>query len=141
MQARNLLVRRSIRMATQRRGSRVVWNYRSQWPEEYPTEGALPKAAGLQLLGWSRDILSNFSIIGRTEELDDFVRSINQALGWPLEQRAEAQNVGTEDRQRSDFERYECVGPPTPRQLGRTCPRHFCTGSSQAFAPPGRQRR
>ena len=43
-------------------------------------------------------------MIGRTEELDKFVRSINRALGWPLDQKAEPRLVG--DERKIDFEYY-----------------------------------
>jgi hypothetical protein len=59
----------------------VVYNFASQWPEalrEYRVQPQIDE----DLLKNSSIILANFDLVGRTEELDEFVRHVRLTLGW-----------------------------------------------------------
>ena len=60
----------------------ILWNYHTQWPLEYQ-RGTTPNANGVKLLQRSRELLSKFSLVGQTENLNQFIHYINLALGWP----------------------------------------------------------
>ena len=60
----------------------ILWNYHTQWPLEYQ-RGTTPNANGVKLLQRSRELLSKFSLVGQTENLNQFIHFINLALGWP----------------------------------------------------------
>ena len=74
----------------------VVYNYQSQWPyafKSYPS----PPGVDDTLYASAQKILSNFSLVGRTEELGEFVRTMNLALGWPEDMVAERENTTPND--------------------------------------------
>ena len=90
----------------------VTFNYETQWPIEFKQPGRTPWELGGKILAVARDILSEFSLVGRTEDLDPFMRSVNQALGWPLDLHSKAWRTGRENE--------ESVPPPytpTPEQV------------------------
>ena len=90
----------------------VTFNYETQWPIEFKQPGRTPWELGTKILAVARDILSEFSLVGRTEDLDPFMRGVNQALGWPLDLHTQAWRTGRENE--------ESVPPaytPTPEQL------------------------
>merc|ERR1740115_505312 len=60
----------------------ILGNYHTQWPLEYQ-RGTTPNANGVKLLQRSRELLSKFSLVGQTENLNQFIHFINLALGWP----------------------------------------------------------
>merc|ERR1719272_2140042 len=90
----------------------VTFNYETQWPIEFKQPGRTPWELGCKILAVARDILSEFSLVGRTEDLDPFMRAVNQALGWPLDLHSKAWRTGRENE--------ESVPPPytpTPEQV------------------------
>ena len=70
----------------------VVYNYQSQWPRGFKWFPS-PEGVDEKLFTSASQILSNFSLVGRTEDLGTFVRKLNVVLGWPEEQKAERENT------------------------------------------------
>ena len=90
----------------------VTFNYETQWPIDFKQPGRTPWELGGKILAVARDILSEFSLVGRTEDLDPFMRGVNQVLGWPLDLHSKAWRTGRENE--------ESLPPPytpTPEQV------------------------
>ena len=79
----------------------IMYNFRTQWPEMYRT-GLPTQQEGEQLLQAGQDILHNFSLVGRTEQLDAFVADVNVMLGWPASLTAAPVRTGRQGDQQSD---------------------------------------
>ena len=81
----------------------------AQWPKEYSQPGEATPVRSAELLKKAREILIHFSLVGRTEELDSFIRHTNLMLGWPADLHTDAWVTGSETGQRaeSDFTEYE----------------------------------
>ena len=75
----------------------VTFNYETQWPVDFKQPGRTPWELGTKMLAVARDILSEFSLVGRTEDLDPFMRAVNQALGWPADLLSRAWRTGREN--------------------------------------------
>merc|ERR1719149_472093 len=90
----------------------VTFNYETQWPIDFKQPGRTPWELGGKILAVARDILSEFSLVGRTEDLDPLMRGVNQVLGWPLDLHSKAWRTGRENE--------ESLPPPytpTPEQV------------------------
>jgi hypothetical protein len=59
----------------------VVYNFASQWPEHLREYKVQPQVDE-DLLRNSSIILANFDLVGRTEDMEGFVRHVRQTLGW-----------------------------------------------------------
>ena len=70
----------------------VSYNFQSQWPTGFKW---FPNPDGVdeKLLASAQQILSNFSLVGRTEDLGTFVKKMNVVLGWPEDDTAERENT------------------------------------------------
>ena len=75
----------------------VTFNYETQWPVDFKQPGRTPWELGTKVLAVARDILSEFSLVGRTEDLDPFMRAVNQALGWPADLLSKPWRTGREN--------------------------------------------
>ena len=93
----------------------LVYNFWRQWPAIYRA-GPPTQKEGKQLLHAAQHILGNFSLVGRTERLDEFVANVNLMLGWPASLIAPRENVaGREDSGEDGWEFYQ----PGARQLAQ----------------------
>lgn len=90
----------------------LVYNYQSQWPRDLSQAGPTPRPLGEKMLSVARNILSDFALVGRTEELDAFMRAVNQALGWPVDLHTKRWNTGNVHETR-EMVSYQ----PTPEQV------------------------
>ena len=109
----------------------VVYNYQSQWPYAFKS---YPSPPGVEdtLYTSAQKILSNFSLVGRTEEIGEFVRKLNMALGWPEDMAAERENTTPNDRH-YELDKKEIK---TLRQLNlvdNKLYKSFCRESSQSI--------
>ena len=97
----------------------IMYNFRTQWPEMYRT-GVPTQEEGEALLQAGQDVLHNFSLVGRTDQLDDFVADINVMLGWPARLTAAPVRTGRQG-QESDAETRSSWVPyePNATQLAR----------------------
>ena len=97
----------------------IMYNFRTQWPQMYRF-GLPTQDQGEQLLLAGQDILHNFSLVGRTEQLDAFVAKVNVMLGWPASLTAAPVRTGRQD-QESDAETRSSWVPyePNATQLAR----------------------
>ena len=83
---------KSVRQNSEAMSKYLLYNFWTQWPAIYqqapPTD-----EEGEELLHAAQDVLHNFSLVGRTEQLGVFVTNVNRMLGWPEDLTAPAANV------------------------------------------------
>ena len=97
----------------------IMYNFRTQWPETYRS-GLPTQREGERLLQAAQEILRNFSLVGRTEQLDAFVAEVNAMLGWPTSLTAAPVRTGRQDEE-SDTQSLSSWLPyePNATQLAR----------------------
>ena len=108
----------------------VVYNYQSQWPRGFKWFPS-PEGVDEKLFTSASQILSNFSLVGRTEDLGTFVRKLNVVLGWPEEQKAERENT-TPAENHYELGTDEVAKLQQYNVLDNKLYKQFCVGSSKS---------
>jgi len=108
----------------------VVYNYQSQWPRGFKSFPS-PEGVDEKLIASAKSILSNFSLVGRTEDLGNFVRKMNIMLGWPEEQTAERANT-TPLENHYKLGTDEIAKLQEYNKLDNKLYKQFCVGSRQS---------
>ena len=109
----------------------VSYNFRTQWPpgfQWFPN----PDGVDEKLLASAQQILSNFSLVGRTEDLGTFVKKMNVVLGWPEDAKADRDNT-TPESHHYTLEVSEIAELRGFNTLDNTLYTSFCVGSKASL--------
>ena len=109
----------------------VSYNFQSQWPTGFKW---FPNPDGVdeKLLASAQQILSNFSLVGRTEDLGTFVKKMNVVLGWPEDDTAERENT-TPLANHYKLGASEITKLQEYNKLDNTLYNSFCVGSKASL--------
>merc|ERR1711935_772774 len=109
----------------------VSYNFQSQWPTGFKR---VPNPDGVdeKLLTSAQQILSNFSLVGRTEDLGTFVKKMNVVLGWPEDAKADRENT-TPQSNHYKLGASEITKLQEFNRLDNRLYNNFCVGSKSSL--------